>query len=295
MRERQAIVAYVESQAKEAVLHAERAASELVGPARHEIWDVHCTASRWWVISNPTNLYSQLDFKSRDVALTFHVGLTLRVHYAEERQVPVRPENASLLPGSWRRWEQAFEAYDSGDEAENFQAVGVRLRECLVSFVMEVRNDEIVPPGDTPPKASDFKAWTELLANFLAPGEGSTKLRAYLKKQAIETWDYVNWLTHAKNAMRLDAEIGLQIVQHLLSLFTAARMRHSASTLRCGACGSYRVVTGVCSHCSWADPTYVEPATRDLTEEEISRRLATPCIPSSDISTFISPDDLLHG
>jgi len=36
------------------------------------------------------------------------------------------------LPGSWRRWQQAFEAYDSGDEAETFQSVGVRLRECLV-------------------------------------------------------------------------------------------------------------------------------------------------------------------
>jgi hypothetical protein len=54
---------------------------------------------------------------------------------SKERGVPVRPQSAELLPGSWRRWQQAFEAYEAGDEAENFQAVGVRLRECLVSFI----------------------------------------------------------------------------------------------------------------------------------------------------------------
>ncbi len=100
-------------------MHLEKAASELVGPVRHDIWDVNCTDSRWWVITEPTNLYSQEDFKSRDVALTFHVGLAIRVSYLQERKVPVKPTSADLLPGSWRRWEQAFEAYDSGDEAEN--------------------------------------------------------------------------------------------------------------------------------------------------------------------------------
>ena len=76
--------------------------------------------------------------------------------------MPVKPESADLLAGSWRRWEQAFEAYDSGDEAENFQAVGVRLRECLVSFVGETTNEEMVPEGQVPPKQADFKGWTEV-------------------------------------------------------------------------------------------------------------------------------------
>jgi hypothetical protein len=85
------------------------------------------------------------------VALTFHIGLSMRVSYLRDRKVPVKPESAFLLPGSWRRWEQAFEAYDSGDEAENFQAVGVRLRECLISFVGETSNDEMVREGQEPP------------------------------------------------------------------------------------------------------------------------------------------------
>jgi hypothetical protein len=78
-RQTEAIRAYVEGQAREQVVHLEKAASELVGPVRHDIWDVHCADSRWWVITEPTNLYSQEDFKSRDVALTFHIGLAMCV------------------------------------------------------------------------------------------------------------------------------------------------------------------------------------------------------------------------
>src|ERR1022692_4549433 len=134
-RQTEAIRAYVDDQAHGGVIHLEKVASELVGPVRHDIWDVHCADSRWWVITEPTYLYSQEDFKSRDVALTFHIGLMLRASYLEDRRAPVRPAAAHPPPGSWRRWDQAFEAYDSVDEAETFQSVGVRLRECLVSFV----------------------------------------------------------------------------------------------------------------------------------------------------------------
>lgn len=291
-RERDEIRAYVEDQAHENVIHLEKAASELVGPVRHDIWDVHCPESRWWVVTNPTNLYDQADFKSRDVVLTFHIGLMLRVEYAQEREVPVAPQQADLLPGSWRRWQQAFEAYESGDEAENFQAVGVRLRECLVSFVGETRSDELVPTGAERPKNADFKGWTELLANYLAAGDSSAKLRSYLKSIAVETWAYINWLTHAKNAVRMDAEIGLKTVEHLLGVFTAARLRLGRTSTRCEECGSYRVVGGVCEHCEWADSSYEPPDVREWSEEERARRLAEPCTLTSEISTFISPDDL---
>jgi hypothetical protein len=294
-RETDEIRRYVESQAQEDVVHLEKAASETMGPLRHDIWDVHCPDSRWWVVTNPTNLYDQADFKSRDVALTFHIGLILRVEYAQERNVPVTPESAQMMPGSWRRWQQAFEAYNSGDEAEAFQAVGVRLRECLVSFIGESHDDALVPDGQTPPKAADFKSWTDLLANGLAPGDSSARLRSYLKKHAIETWEYVNWLTHAKNAIRTDAEIGLKAVEHLLGMFTAARLRLARTPRRCEACSSYEVVAGVCRHCEWADHSYVLPEPRDeWPEDERARRLSEPCTPSADISTFMSPNDSWH-
>ena len=116
-QEKQDVRLYVEDQAGETVVHLEKVASEIVGPAGHDIWDVHCEDSRWWVVTNATNLYSQRDFKSRDVVLTFHVGLMMRMTHLQEREVPFTPEAADLLPGSWRRWEQAFTAYDGGDEA----------------------------------------------------------------------------------------------------------------------------------------------------------------------------------
>lgn len=287
---------YVEAEADEVVVHLEKVASELVGPVRHDIWDVHCPDSRWWVVTNPTNLYSQADFKSRDVVLTFHVGLMLRVQYLQERQVPVAPGPAVLLPGSWRRWEQAFEPYESGDEAEHFQATGVLLRECLVSFIGETRREDLVPAGETPPKGSDFRGWLELLCNDLAGGESSARLRSYLKKLATETWEYVNWLTHAKNAVRLEAEIGLKAVEHLLGTFTAAHMRLGwTPATRCPECESYRVRSGICSHCGWSDPDYEPPTARTIDEAEQKRRLSEPCTPSSDISTFLRPEDLIQG
>jgi len=290
--EKDEIRAYAEDQIGETVVHLEKVGSELVGPRRHDIWDVHCAESRWWVLTNPSHYYSQEDFKSRDVVLTFHVGLMIRVWSQQERHVPVAPEPAAMLRGSWRRWQQAFEAYDSGDEAENFQAVGMRLRECLLSFVDETCSAELVPNGTTPPKRGDFKNWTDVLASTLAPGASAAKLRSYLKKVSAETWEYVNWLTHAKNAIRMDAEIGLKMVEHLLGTFTAARMRSSDALTRCEQCGSYRVIAGTCEVCGWSDREYEPVDLPPPTEKEIAARLAEPCTPSSDISTFITPDDL---
>jgi hypothetical protein len=215
----------------------------------------------------------------------------LRVEYAQEREVPLAPAQADLLPGSWRRWQQAFEAYDSGDEAETFQAVGMRLRECLVSFVGETGSDGLVPDGAERPTNADFKGWTDLLANTLAAGDSSAKLRSYLKAITVETWTYVNWLTHAKNAVRMDAEIGLKTVEHLLGMFTAARLRVGQARTRCQECGSYSVVGGVCAHCEWTDPHYQPRELPDVTEEERARLLAEPCVPSSDIATFVGPED----
>jgi ribosomal protein L32 len=100
----------------------------------------------------------------------------------------------------------------------------------------------------------------------------------------------VNWLTHAKNAVRMDAEIGLKAVEHLLGMYTAARHRTSRTTTRCPECGSYRVIGGVCRHCDWTDPSYDPPELPELSEEERARRLAQPHTPTSDISTFMSPD-----
>ena len=103
-------------------------------------------------------------------------------------------------------------------------------------------------------------------------------------------------LTHAKNAGRMDAEIGLKAVEHLLGIFTAARLRLGRSSMqRCPNCTSYALVAGVCRHCEWEDPDYQGPVLPELRPEEVARRLPEPCTLSSDISTFMGPDDLLDN
>lgn len=272
------------------VVHLEKVASERVGSLVYDIWDVHCTGGRWWALSNPLNAYSQEDFKSRDVVLTFHVGLAVRI--ASRDEVPITSQTAALLPGAWRRWEQGVEAMGAATEAEDFQAVGVRLRECLVSFAGEIANEDLVPEGTAVPRGSDVVGWTGLLADQLARGPSAERLRSYLKKMARETWDYVNWLTHAKNAANYDAEIGAAAVSHLLATVTAARLRWGQQGhQRCEVCGSYAVVGGQCQRCGWTNPDYEPPQIRQLSEEELAARLAEPCTPTSDISTFITPED----
>jgi hypothetical protein len=174
--------------------------------------------------------------------------------------------------------------------AETFQAVGVRLRECLTSFVGETANDEMVSEGQEAPKQSDVKGWAELLANTLASGEANASLRSYLKKLSVETWAYVNWLTHAKNAIRMDAEIGLKMVEHLLGVFTAARLRLGHDRLRCGACGSYGLASGTCDSCGWVDDEYESP---EPPAKRSKRRPKGDCVLTSDILTYMRPEDVV--
>ncbi|WP_243336685.1 hypothetical protein [Anaeromyxobacter soli] len=90
---------YVESQAKdEKVKHAERVTTEAVFGRRHEVWDVHTDKNRWWVITQPTNLYSQAVFPSMDYTLSFHIGLMARVEAAERGRAPGANRD-TLAPG----------------------------------------------------------------------------------------------------------------------------------------------------------------------------------------------------
>lgn len=161
------------------LIHMETAASERVGSVPHEIWDVHATSGRWWVITNPTNLYSQDDFRSRDEALTFHAGLAVRMITYNDPSVV--PPVCALLPAARRRWDQASEALGPAREAEDYQAIGMRLRECLVSLIGEITTDDLVPDDNECPKVADFKAWFALFADSVAAGSSSARLRSYLK------------------------------------------------------------------------------------------------------------------
>src|SRR5436309_8457802 len=121
----QDIAAYVESQAKdESVKYVERVKEEVVLGEKYEIWDVTTDKDRWWVITNPTNLYSQRHFPSLDYTLSFHVGLMMRVRSGGSGEPQPSPFDQVL-----RRQAQASDLLDRGIEAVDFQAVGMQLRE----------------------------------------------------------------------------------------------------------------------------------------------------------------------
>jgi hypothetical protein len=145
-----------------------------------------------------------------DGTLTFHIGLMMRMWAREDRASPARPE--SQLSRTWRQLDQAREAQDKAKEAEGFQAVGMRCRETLVSFGQALASDDLADESTDRPKDSDFVHWAELVADAVAQGRRNAALRSYLKSAAKKAWDYAAWLTHARNANRIDAELAVDIV-----------------------------------------------------------------------------------
>ena len=70
-RDEQDIIEYFEWQSNKdddhepiRVRHLDKIKTEVVFGRKHVVWDIHATDGRWWVITNPTNLYSQAEFPS---------------------------------------------------------------------------------------------------------------------------------------------------------------------------------------------------------------------------------------
>jgi hypothetical protein len=260
---KKAITDYVWTQARdEKVLHAEKVSSEHVVGRDYDCWDVHTDKDRYWVITSPTNLYSQKYFPSLDFTLSFHIGVSARI-MAMQRGAP-SPSHRSRFTPVWRRWEQAAESYDMAEEAEDFQAVGMKCRETLIQFVKALAKPEMVAEGEEAPKGADLIGWSTLIANNIAPGDRNSYVRGHLKAISKSAWDLANWLTHANGAIRPDAEIVLDATQSVIGTFGTAVMRHeSGAPERCPECGSYSLDVGFepelmprpyileCENCGW--------------------------------------------
>lgn len=239
--EAQTIKEYVEWQARdEKVLHVEKVASERIFGREHDVWDVHTDKERWWVVTEPTNLYSQTLMPSLDYTLSFHIGLMARV--AARREPEGSEAEQQLLLVTNRKMVQASEAFDQADEAEEFQAVGMRCRECLLTLVRELVDESEIAQGDDLPKAADFPAWNDRIANAVAPGGSAEYIRGYLKTTGERAWRLVNWLTHASNASRADAELALSAVAHVINNHAMWVLRKMvAAPERCERCQSYKI------------------------------------------------------
>jgi hypothetical protein len=244
--QRQAIIDYFLAESPEGteVHHAEKVASERIYGIKHDVWDVSSTDGRWWVITNPTNLYPQetVTTPSMDHAFSMHIGVTARLVARQDLEAPVDGPVREFVSKAWRKFEQTAEALEVADEAEDFQAVGMRLRECLITFAQETSERATVPEGSEAPQKSNFKGWAELLAQAAAPDPRGKQMRSYLRTMARETWDLVARLTHAANATRSDGNTALDAVSHLMQVYSLALIRQErGEPIRCAICASYQV------------------------------------------------------
>jgi hypothetical protein len=183
----------------------------------------------------------------------------------ESLKAPVDEELRDRAAAAWRVYEQAAKALDQGDEAEDFQAVGARCRECLISFMSAIADESFVPEGEVAPKKSDYVGWSRCIAAAWASGSHSERLRAYLRNLAEQTWKLVSSLTHEKNATRHDGILALAATAHTIEMFSVTQIRFErGETDRCPACGSYQLSSDydaesdlefrVCDSCDWVRP-----------------------------------------
>lgn len=233
------IADYIHGQAPdETVQHVEKVKQEVVLGDKYEIWDVVTDKERWWVITNFTNLYSQKHYPSLDYTLSFHIGLMMRLRS--------KPDEARASPFEevFRRQQQAKDRYDLAIEAEDYQAVGMHLRECLLSLISVLRRRVPLPRGAAKPQNSNFLDWSDVLMNQLCGGNSNKELRQHLKNLGKEAWQLVNWLTHDRNANNTAAGIAIHtcdtVVGHSVTILMRER---TGDDKRCPRCHSRNLCT----------------------------------------------------
>ncbi|MEE9905129.1 MAG: hypothetical protein K4305_06875 [Chlorobium sp.] len=265
------IARYVEIEAQdETVQHLERIKREIVLGEAHDIWDVITDKARWWVITNSTNLYSQKHFPSLDYTLSFHIGLMARL---KSRSGRVSADDPSAFDEVLRRGEQASDRHDSALEVEEYQAVGMLLRESLISLVGALRRHTEIPKEIERPQDSNFNDWTEVLMNQLCVGGANKELRQHLKNTAKATWQLVNWLTHTRSANKTASSIAINACQTLTSHFIQILERSRTDKRKeCPLCNSRDVRTHYdllippdgdyyvsCGVCDWTNHPGADP------------------------------------
>lgn len=280
------IASYVELEADETVQHVEKVKVEYVVGDPYEIWDVVTDKNRWWVITNPTNLYSQKDFPSFDYVLSFHVGLMMRL---QSRSQGSEVSNPHPLNAVARRHEQAEQLHERAIEPEDYQAIGMRLRECLLVLNSVMQQQIQLPTNVERPQAANFIAWSELLLNALCPGEQNKTLRQYLKSHSDKTWQLVNWLTHSKNADKVASRIALTATGNVMAHFVYLERREAEddAQTQCPVCSSRNIRSHysykggfyeTCATCGWNSHPHQAPIWLPLMKRVIGliRRIKPP-------------------
>ncbi|MBK9695925.1 MAG: hypothetical protein IPO80_00500 [Propionibacteriaceae bacterium] len=202
----------------------------------HEIFDVRCKRSRWWVITNLTNLYSQDEFRTADDAFSFHLGLMLRLW--ERDRVTVDDDARAVSERAWRKYEDAVEAMADANDTEDYQSVGVRLREAMLALVRDESERPWVDDIATRPQAANIKDWLEIFALKIT---AKRRQRAYLRSIWEKAWDLSVHLQHDSSAVPWDAEVAVNAVNHALETYMYMKIRSGKDEREaCPRCSSHR-------------------------------------------------------
>jgi hypothetical protein len=236
------IARYVELEASdEIVKHVEKVKTEIVLGDSYDVWDVTTDKGAWWVITNLTNLYSKQRFVSLDYTLSFHIGLMMRIR---SRSSGPSSEEPSPFEEVLRREQQAQERHDRAVEAEDYQAVGMQLRECMLALIAHVRRRTDLEAGAAYPQDANFIEWSNVLMDRLCSGSRHDNLRQHLKHLAKETWQLVNWLTHARNADKTASSIAIHSCNTVVGHFVQVVQRQRREAIeQCPVCKSWNIRT----------------------------------------------------
>jgi len=204
---------YASQSPNETVEFLQKVYAETVAGHRHEVWDVHASDGRWWVITNPTNLYSQDQFPNMDLAVTFHLGLCLRV----PREARTEPSAVQVTPFSevLNAVSATVDALNQSEDSSDYRTIGVRCRENLLAFIHTCQ--DVTEWSADPPKRSDFRAWSELICNEVLGG-GKLRERRLVKTLLHEAWTFSSWLTHSQSATWHDAEAAVAATSSAIEL-----------------------------------------------------------------------------
>lgn len=257
----------------------------------HEVFDVHCEKTRWWVITNPTNLYLQTDFPEAEQALIFHIGLGTVL--AERSRAELDDEDHEHVTAPWRRYRDALEAMNEADEAEDFQAVGIKCRDALIALGKQYQDANWLGEIKDQPKVADFKGWGTLYAQQLS----KDRVRNYVKTLVDKTWDLTVALQHNSNATPFDADLVLDATAHLIATMgqLVRRMLHGDPP-RCPKCDSYRMSQDiepdtdreglnesmVCAACDWRSERKFTSWQEHFEGTHLVEYLDQPCTGISD-------------
>lgn len=179
----------------------------------------------------------------------------------------------------------------------------MRLRELLLTLTFKLSELERQPSDDSTDalkKAADFKGLANIYAESIAGGKSSQHLRSLLKATSAKTWEYVSWLTHARNASKHDADIAFSATHQVIETFLLALTRvQQGEPERCTVCTSYRLElvrtedgdwVKLCATCGSASAVDV-PLTDARAPEGNEEREAPDgdCVEVEDFGIYLTP------